>query len=230
MNRPPWLRLGYGFVAAGLAITSGCVPAKKYSAYRSHEGDFACEVPAGWPVVMDRASAYFSQVLFTGPFEPSFYLGVPTLSVRWYRINAPRRLPNGSHEMYSSVQDFMGQMLRDVYGPDGSFKADADAEADLAMGRGETLPESKRIKISGREGVYFVAYHNAPAPEGKRDGVVSDNAGRRVILQRHGYAILPVHGGFYVLSYPATRDGFEKYKPAFFKLINSFRILKEGPR
>ena len=52
----------------------------------------------------------------------------------------------------------------------------------------------------------------APAPEKEKDGVVSDGKGNRIIPERHGYALVPGNGGFYVLNYPATRDGFEKFQ------------------
>jgi len=35
--------------------------------------------------------------------------------------------------------------------------------------------------------------------------------------------------GFYVLIYPATREGFEAFEPQFNNLIHSFKIVKEGP-
>lgn len=226
-----WLeRCGLFLGAAGL-LAAGCVPIPKYSAYRSPFGDFACSVPSGWTSVLDGPGRDYYRVAFAGPFDPSFYRGVPNFSVRWYRIGVPNRLPNGSYEMYSSYQDFMEQMRRDVYAPDGFYKAGADRDLARALNAGADLPDFERIKTkrSRLEAVYFVAYHGAPAPRGEKDGVVSDAAGRRIIAERHAYAIVPVRGGFYVLSYPATRDGFEKFRPEFFELINSLRLLRAGP-
>lgn len=228
-------------LCAGTAwlLASGCVRTPKYSHYVSPFKDFVCEVPTGWSVVREGSRKDYYELLFVGPFEPSFYHGVPSLSVRWYRINAPHRLPDGTYEIYSSYQDFMNQMLRDVYGPDGYYKGGSDKEQEAAAARGEELPDYQRIKVpddkhvkAGEKqvlGFYFVAYHDAPAGKDEKDGVRSDDQGHCIVRERHGYIVLPVRGGFYLLTYPATSDGFEKYRPEFFQMINTFRLVRAGP-
>jgi hypothetical protein len=48
-------------------------------------------------------------------------------------------------------------------------------------------------------------------------------------MRMHAYALVPMPDGFYVLCYPATRQGFEKHKKAFEALIGSFQPLTDGP-
>lgn len=85
---------------AALLLAAAC-RAPKYAAFVSEEGDFSLEAPRGWNVYAqkgDDSRAY----TFAGPFDPDFYLGVPTLSVR--------RHAAGSAEQY------VDGMLREVYG------------------------------------------------------------------------------------------------------------------
>lgn len=215
-------------LASALLLLPGC-SAPKYSRFDSPFADFRCEVPWGWRAIVDSAGSDYVNVTFTGPLEPDFFRGVPSLGVRWYRRNAPHRLPDGSYEQYASAQDFMDQMLREVYGPDARAWAGADKDVREALSRSEKLPGSRRIGVSGREAVYFVVFRGLPAPKGHAYGVVRDDLGNRAVLQRHAYALLPLNGGFYVLTYPATREGFERYRPAFFHLVNTFVLLKDGP-
>jgi len=223
--------MGSRLVVALLLVVAGCRPAAKYSHFRSPFADFVCQIPSGWKTVVDSDGKDYYQVSFLGPFEPNFYKGLPSLSIRWYRLNQPHRLPDGHYEMYSSAQDFMEQMRRDIYGPDGYYKAGDDQDQERHMGRGEALPDYETIQMQGDlPAVFFVAYHNIPAPAGATYGVVSDDAGHRIVRERHGYVVLPVRSGLYVLTYPATRNGYLRYKEAFLLLIKSFRPLREGPK
>lgn len=240
MNSHRRLSSALGLCAASAwLLATGCVRAPKYSSYTSPFGDFECNAPTGWSVVLDSSGKDYYQVLFTGPFETSFFHGVPSLSVRWYRTNAPRQLPNGNYEMFSSYRDFMNQIRRDVYGPDGYFMGGADQEVDSALREGAVLPEEQRVKVPDDKhakpqekqlsGIYFVAFHNALPVDKSHDGVVSNDQGERIVQERHGYVIVPVRDGFYVITYPATRQGFDKFRGAFFEMINSFRLLRGGP-
>ena len=218
-------------VALLLLAAAGCRPGPKYSQFRSPFADFVCQVPSGWKTIVDSTGNDYYQVSFLGPFEPNFYKGVPSLSVRWFRFNQPHKLPDGSYEMYSSAQDFMEQMRRDIYGPDGYYKAGDDKEQQNHMARGEALPDFETIKMQGDlPAAFFVAYHNLAAPAGATYGVVSDDAGHRIVRERHGYVVLPVRSGLYVLTYPATRGGYEVHKMSFIALIKTFKLLREGPR
>lgn len=234
MNSTRWRQGSHPRTIAGLAAVllawavAGC-RTPKYVSYASPAKDFSCEVPWGWTIVVDPAGSDYANVTFVGPFEPDFYRATPSLSVRWHAHNAPHRLPDGTYESYASHEDYVRQMLLDVYGPEAYTRAGSDRDQAAAAAKGVTLPESSRIKVSGVEGFYFVVYHTIPAPAGQIYGVVRSDTGERKIRQRHAYVILPMTNGFYVLVYPATRDGFEKHKPAFFHLVNTFRALKAGP-
>ncbi|TPW17246.1 MAG: hypothetical protein FD126_3696 [Elusimicrobia bacterium] len=158
--------------ALSLAISlSACNP-PKYVRYTSPFVDFTCDVPWGWSVFLDSAGSDYTNVTFTGPLDPDFFRGVPSLSVRWYGHNAPHRLPDGGLEMYSSAEDFRDQMLRDVYGP-GSLegapytKAGSDSDQAKAAAKELALADFDRVSVSGWGATYFVVYRTIEAPEGK---------------------------------------------------------------
>lgn len=217
----------FGALAIAGALAA-CKP-PKHVKFTSPYGDFTCEVPWGWNVIKDYAAADYTNVTFTGPFEPMFYRGLPSVSIRWYSLNHPHRLPDGTYEKYSSHEDFMRQMVNDVYGPDGKMWGGADADIRAALAQQELLPTFQHTRVSGWDAYYFVVFHEAPAATTATYGVVGDGKGHRVVEERHGYVLVPVEGGFYALIYPATRDGFPRYKGAFFRLVKSFRILTKGP-
>src|SRR5687767_4677767 len=125
-----------GAVLLGAFVFAACRPAK-YVRYASSAGDFTCDVPWGWSVIVDSAGSDYTNVTFTGPIEPSFYRGVPSFSVRWYRAGAPHRLPDGSYETYANHEDFVRQMLSEVYTPGGKMWGGADAEIGEALAKRE---------------------------------------------------------------------------------------------
>lgn len=209
-------------------VSSACQP-PKYVRFVSPFKDFVCEVPWGWAVYLDSAGSDYSSATFTGPLEPDFYRGTPSLSIRWYAYNAPHALLGGLPESYGSADDFTRQMLGDVYAPDGYTKAEADFDQQAAASRGEGTPDFKRVRVSGAEATHYIVYRTLPAPKGYSLGVVHDGKGNAVIRQRHAYILLPLPTGFYVITYPATREGYEKYKSSFIHLAKSFKLLKEGP-
>ncbi|MBI3506905.1 MAG: hypothetical protein HY059_18865 [Proteobacteria bacterium] len=219
-----------GRLVGALAIASALASCKppKHVKFTSYHGDFACEVPWGWAVIQDRVAKDYTNVTFTGPFEPMFYRGLPSFSLRWYRTNTPHRLPDGAYETYKDHEDFTRQMLTEVYAPEGKMWGGADAELREALSRQEVLPTFQRIRVSGWEAYYFVMFNEAAPAKNAVYGVVGDGT-KRVIEERHAYVLLPMDGGFYVLIYPATRDGFPKYKSAFFRVVKSFRVLTKGP-
>jgi len=224
-------RFGLGLLAGALflAPAGGCKP-PKYVKYASAFGDYTVEVPWGWSVFMDSSGWDFTNVTFTGPLEPEFYKGIPSLSIRWYALKVPHRLPDGNYEAYRGTDDFTRQMIRDIYGPGSYTKAGSDREQDVAERDKRALPDQARVKISNWEGTFYVVYRTLPAPEGESFGVVFSNQdGRKVIRQRHGYVLLPMDGGFYVLTYPATREGFEKWREAFNHMVKTFHAFKDGP-
>jgi hypothetical protein len=69
---------------------------------------------------------------------------------------------------------------------------------------------------------------------GARWGTATDQDGRTINPRKHAYAVLPMPGGFYVLTYPATTAAYDierllAYRKDFDHLVNSFVPLKDGP-
>lgn len=222
MNRARLLALALAFLPAA------CRP-PKYVKFISPFKDFTCEVPWGWAVYLDSAGSDYASVTFAGPLEPEFLRGTPSLAIRWYAYSAPHRLPDGTMELYTSPEDFTRQMLTQVYGPEAYTKAGSDFDQQVALSKNAILPDESTIRVSAAPATHYVVYRTAPAPKGANLGVVMDDKGNTVVRQRHAYVLLPMKTGFYVFVYPATRDGFEKFKPAFFQMVNTFKLAKEGP-
>ncbi|MDD5628371.1 MAG: hypothetical protein PHU21_04870 [Elusimicrobia bacterium] len=201
--------------AAALALcgllAAGCKP-PAYSGYASPNGDFQCSVPWAWSVIYDAEGTYFTNLTFIGPFEPEFYLGAPSFSVRWYTRYTSHRLRDGQTEMYADADDFINQILDSVYGKDRRMEV--------------PLHE---VDIDGRRFKHFVVVSAGPAAPGARWGTAADQAGNTINPRQHAYAVLPMSRGFYVLTYPATRQAYKKYYEQFNALVKSFVPLKDGP-
>lgn len=211
------------------AAVAACSP-PKYVRYKSVSGDWAAYVPWGWSVVADADGDAFSEARFIGPFDSDFYLGAPSLSVRWYKRYRPHALRNGQLEMYADADDFINQMVDQVYGKD----------ADV-YGTGKR-PDGGRIVV-GRAGIpeivakeshlaakYFAVLSPTPATEGNQWGIEKDpKTGRRYNVRYHEYAVIPMPSGFYVLCYPATKLGHDKGMLAFNTLVETFHPYNDGP-
>ncbi|MFA6004027.1 MAG: hypothetical protein WC881_08160 [Elusimicrobiota bacterium] len=194
-------------------LAAGGCQAPKYALYISAERDFQCRVPWAWNVMFDAEDKHFNNTTFIGPFEPDFYLGAPSLSVRWYSRYQAHRLRDGSVEMYADADDYINQTLEGVYGKDRVM-----------------IDPVREVAAAGRRAKHFVVLSAGPAAAGARWGTARDKiTGRVVDPRQHAYVVLPMPGGFYVLIYPATPDGFDKYEPQFNQLVNSFTPLKSGP-
>lgn len=204
-----------------LVLAAGC-KSPKYANYESIHKDYTVSVPWGWQVMTDSQDDAFTQATFIGPFDPDFYLGAPSLSVRWFKRYRPHRLADGRLEMYSGVDDFINQMLKQVYGPTyffvGADGKPVDAVAEITL------------KNSGLKAKYFTVLSATPAPANMQWGV-SEQKGtdKPYILRKHAYAVVAVEGGFYVLCYPATGDGYDRYLDRFLGLIGSFLPSPAGP-
>ena len=149
-----------------LAFAAGCQH-PRYAKYTSANGDFACEIPWGWAIILDSSGRDYTNATFTGPADPDFFKGVPSLSVRWYKYKAPHRLPDGTYEAYASADDFIRQMLRDVYGPSAKTWAGSDSDIAQALADNKTVPGSSPVQVAGAEGIYFVVFNTLKAPAGK---------------------------------------------------------------
>ena len=94
------------FIFTAVLAALACTP-PKFTTYRSPQGDYKVSVPWGWLVMNEDEGTRFTNANFIGPFEPDFYLGAPSMSVRWHAYYEPRRLPGGRLEMFAGVDDFI---------------------------------------------------------------------------------------------------------------------------
>lgn len=205
-------------VFAGLVLVAaafvglGCKP-PKYIKYVSETKDISFQVPWGWNVYHDEQGKDFYQYNFVGPFDPEFFLGLPSLSVRWHAFRKGHRLRNGRIERYRSTGDYIKKTLRDVYGPEY-----------------RVVGGMKKVSVSGWEGKSFTVESVAKVPEDYHFGVSIDpDTGDQGIIRKHSYVILPMDNGFYVMVYPATRGGHHKHIKAYHHLVNTFRVRTDGP-
>ncbi|MBI5624126.1 MAG: hypothetical protein HY924_10130 [Elusimicrobia bacterium] len=214
-----------GFLAA-CAAAGGCL-FPEYHAYTSPFNDFTCEVPYGWSVKTDREDDHFTNVTFIGGFDPEFYLGAPSMSVRWHAADRIHKLPNGLLEMYSDSEDYIRQMLRSVYGPE----VNKDYTLDLPDGNPDNAIRTINLKTANLPARFFVVNSPTKVPPGWTWGVSVDRKDKRSasLIRKHAYALVPMEGGFYVIVYPATRDGYSKHEKQFRVLLGSFKPLTHGP-
>ena len=214
--------------AALAALAAGCNP-PPYVTYRSVSKDFSVAVPWGWSVVADADHDIFSQVTFIGPFDMDFYLGAPSLSVRWYKDYSPHAMRNGELEMYADADDFIRQSLQRVYGKNafvyGASLGPPESRPTIDPSR---IPEIT-LNESGLPAKYFAVLSPTPASTGVTIGTVKDENGVLSNQRYHEYAVVTVGDGFYVLCYPATLRGHEKGLEAFRRLIGSFHPYTAGP-
>lgn len=214
-----------------LALAAGCNP-PKYALYESINKDYTASVPWGWQVLTDQQDRDFTQTTFIGPFDPDFYLGAPSLSVRWYRRYRPHHLPDGRIEMYSGADDFIRQTLAQVYGPQYVLMTLA---GQLSYRRGpndtavEVIPETT-LKQSGLKAKAFTVESATPAPEANKWGISAQaGTGKPFVLRKHAYVVVTIEDGFYVLTYPATERGYDNFLDKFAGLMGSFMPRTAGP-
>ncbi len=214
-----------------LTLAAGCSP-PKYATYESIDKDYTASVPWGWQVMTDRQDNDFSQTTFIGPFDPDFYLGAPSIGVRWFRRYRPHRLRDGRLEMYGGADDFIKQMLKQVYGPEYILMTLAEK---LSYKRGpndsavDVIAEIT-LKQSGLKAKAFTVLSAAPAVAANKWGIsVYSGSGKRFVLRKHAYVVVPVEDGFYVLTYPATERGYANYIDKFAGLMGSFMPRTAGP-
>lgn len=207
----PFLRFSFFL---GLLGVFGCNP-PKYAHYRSPQGDYKVSVPWGWLVMNEAEGTRFTNANFIGPFESDFYLGAPSFSVRWHAYYELRKLPGGRLEMFSGVDDYIKQMLNDVYGPRYVLT---------------TEPQEISLKAAKRKATLFVVTSPTRVQPNNQYGIVySSRTGEAANLRKHAFVLLPMARGFYVMIYPATRDGFPKFEKQFTQFIESFTPLTDGP-
>ena len=211
------------------AVVTACTP-PKYVRYRSVSGDWAAFVPWGWNVVADADGDGFSQANFIGPFDSDFYLGAPSLSVRWYKRYRPHAMRNGQLEMYADADDFIGQMLDQVYGKDSDlYGVGRLSDGSRIVVERSAIPEVSLLDAH-LTAKYFAVLSPTPAPAGNKWGIEKNPAtGKRYNVRYHEYAVVPMPSGFYVLCYPSTKLGHDKGMQAFNTLVDTFHPYRDGP-
>lgn len=203
-------------LAAVSVLASACNP-PKYVSYRSVNGDYTTFVPWGWQIFTDQEGdgTAFAQASFVGPFDPQFYLGAPSMTVRWYRNYFPRKLRDGRIESYANADDFIARTLAEVYGPVYELK---------------TPVKDIDLRQSGLTARHFVVLSRVRAPAEARNGIeVDSETNVPYNVRQHAYVVVPMDTGFYVLTYPATRLGYGKYDQNFNQLVSSFLPVTRGP-
>lgn len=251
-------RLGLACVAAGLAILAACTP-PKYVNYWSIWRDWRASVPWGWNIMTDQEDTRYASTSLIGPYAPEFYLGVPSISVKWYEYKTAHRLPDGLAEYYKDADDYIGQTLKAVYGPKCAQFWDAKnpprdlPEIDqedldkpctlVALKDAKAEPNANKpgaLRVvghpdlvylgDGKKAKHFIVLAPTVVPSSVRNGVLLDpKSGRKYVVRMHEYVVVPLEKGFYVLVYPATRPGYYLFAPHFSEFVNTFKIAKEGP-
>lgn len=199
------------FVLSLILGAAGCGP-PKYVSYKSIHGDWKTTVPWGWNVITDDENTTYSATTFLGPFDPDFFLGIPSFSVRWHANGVPHQLRGGSAEIYSDADDYIRQTIRDVYGQNSKV-----TQTELVT------RENRKVK-------QIIVESPVEVPKTSRWGVSEDQATKKIYnFRHHVYVVLPLEHGFYVLVYPATKDGYKLYEKQFNAFTASFVVLTEGP-
>jgi hypothetical protein len=202
-------------LAAAAVLAAGCNP-PKYVPYRSVNKDFTTAVPWGWQIYTDQEGdgTGYAQTVFIGPFDPQFYLGAPSMTIRWYRSYSPHLMRDGRIESFAGPDDFIKRTLADIYGPAYELR---------------TPVKDIDLRQSGLRAKLFVVLSRVKVPADTRNGVEVDEGGVTYNVRQHAYVLVPMDGGFYVLTYPATRAGYGKYDENFNQLVSAFLPVLRGP-
>lgn len=217
----------FAILALFAACLAACSP-PKYARYNSVSGDFSVYVPWGWNVIAEASNDNFSEVKFLGPRDKDFYLGTPSLSIRWFKDYRSHQLRGARLEMYEGPADFISQTMKDVYGRDAVIVAGDRQLKDMQILDNRNPIPTQTLAESGLGAKVFAVFSQGPAAPGTV-GAVKDVDGNWHNLRYHEYAVIPMGGGFYVLSYPATKAGHDKGIEAFHVLINTFHPYTDGP-
>lgn len=245
-------RLGLACLMAGAAALAACSP-PKYVHYWSIWRDWHANVPWGWHIRTEQEAARFARTDLNGPFAPEFFLGVPTISVRWHQYKTSHRLPDGLVEYYADADDYIKQTLQTVYGPHcadfwdektppsktpaGSAVEDAGLSQPCGLvdkqpgKKAEVRGHPDLIYIGGgQKAKHFTVMSPVVVPESYQFGTSWDlKTQQHYVVRMHEYVVLPMEKGFYAIVYPATREGYDLFKPQFNEFVNSFKVYKEGP-
>ena len=218
------MRYWKGAALSFFALLAACSP-PKHAVYTSQHRDYLVNVPWAWSVVTDQEDLRFTEAVFLGAFDPDFYLGQPSFRISWHKRYATHKLRDGSLEMYADADDFISQTLRDVYGPEYQLVGVDKQGERVVVREPDDIMVAKQFRAK-----HFVVLSAGPAAPGARWGT-GELAGAKLLInpRMHGYVVVPMASGFYVLVYPATSDGYPRYSKDFDKLVYSFKPLKDGP-
>jgi hypothetical protein len=195
-------------IFAALAAVAAACGTPKYVSYEAVSRDFTVAAPWGWNVIADADHEAFAQVVFVGPFDKDFYLGAPSLSVRWYRPWRPHTLRDGSVEMYAGSADFIHKTLKDVYGYPGAgaavYGGNPMKEGEYPLGSRTEIEEKDVptivLRDSGLKARYFAVL--SPTPAGYYDEDLQP------VPQPNGTTLLPVaHKEITVGTLPDPKTG-----------------------
>lgn len=223
--------LSRAFVVVALAgALSAC--RGKYAVYMPLTRDYQVAVPFAWSVIWEASGDDFTHANFVGPFDPRFFRGAPSFSVRWYRRMGRHKLADGSVEGYISADDFISQTLSRVYGPEYQlWNQPTPKETEgTPCGRDASCIVTFKPLNAGTEAKIFLVVSADQIPPGRSHfGAARDEKGDTINPRKHEYVVIPMEEGFYVLTYPATTVGYPKFKPQFNYFFNTFTPLKKGP-
>lgn len=206
--RRPWMAAA---AASLLLLLVGCRP-PKYILYRAETGDFEFEAPYAWQVFFERSGDDYYNYTFLGPMDPDFFRGAPSLIIRWYGRNRPAPDPLGGTDYYRDADDYIEKTLKELYGPDLFLEQPVMS-----------------VTVSDLQAKHFVVAAPMPMAIGSHYGGSTDAEGNLMVLRKHAYVVIPMDNGFYVMIYPATQSGYNRYSDRFFKMGNSMKIIKDGP-
>ncbi len=207
----------------------------KSTHYLSPFKDYSTTVPWGWNVYTDAQGTDFAETRLVGPFDGDFLFGLPSFSVKWFRNYHTHMLRDGGAELYANGDDFIKQTLSQVYGyrygedkPVFLMSPVKDDSGQYRMiDRIANIPAQTHAE-SGLPLKMFIVY--SPVRVSRvRYGVDLGPDGKSYNRRMHAYAVISLPDGFYVLSYPATKRGFERYIDDFARLVSSFHPLTDGP-
>lgn len=241
-------RLALACLAAGLSLAA-CSP-PKYVHYWSVWRDWHANVGWAWNIMTDQEGGHFENTNFIGPFAREFYLGVPSISVRYYAYKTGHRLPDGLTEYYKDADDYIKQTLTTVYGPHCADFWDENTPPQNQVSVEDTsidrpcalvgVTKDKKLIAKGhpdeiylgdgRKAKHFIVLSPVQVPQAVAYGTrVDDKTGAKYVLRMHEYAVVPMQKGFYVVIYPATRDGYDRFKPYYNEFLNTLKFVREGP-
>lgn len=201
------------WIAASLLALAACRqrPGFEYTPYRSAFADFECLVPKGWAVetAEDRDAYRFTVLL--GPDDDKALWGQARFVVAWHAFGKPFKKASGEAGRYDSPDDYVGQLQRTVWSPEPQH-----------------LEPRHPVTVDGRPAERLVVrfekdeYMSLPGAK-----PVGQGGGR--MWRRDTAVIVPTRSGFYTLVFPSAEGVQPRYAPAFEKLLESFRFLKESP-